>query len=248
MHNGKVYWIIGASEGLGREISYALYRCGAKLVLSARNADRLADLAEELPGSRYVALDVRDPDAVRKGALEAGDIDGVVYCAGEYFPLSARAWTPDEAEAMCDVNFMGTVRVLGQTVPGFVRRNAGHLVIIGSLAGLSAMPNVIGYGSSKAGLRHLAKCLHIDLMGTGIKVQLINPGFITTRLTAKNTFKMPLIMTAEAAAERVLRAMRSNRFETNFPRSLSLLVKASGLLPHRFVWRKTVLSRRRTKE
>ena len=87
------------------------------------------------------------------------------------------------------------------------------------------------YGASKAGMMHLAENIKADLYKANIKVQLINPGFIKTRLTEKNNFKMPFIMTAEDAAKHVIRAMQRNRFQTNFPVMFSLIFRMSSFLP-----------------
>ena len=112
---GKRYWIVGASEGLGRALAHKLSRAGAHLILSARSEDRLRELAAELPGrAQVVACDVTDADGVARAAAEAGDIDGLVYLAGVYWPQPAQAWNAEEVAAMCDVNFTGAARVRGR--------------------------------------------------------------------------------------------------------------------------------------
>ena len=78
---------------------------------------------------------------------------------------------------------------------------------------------------------HLAEDIHADLHRTNVKVQLVNPGFIKSRLTDKNPFHMPFIMEAEEAAEQVVAAMRSKRFQTNFPRVFSWLFRGANFLP-----------------
>ncbi len=77
----------------------------------------------------------------------------------------------------------------------------------------------------------LAECLHADLRGSGLRVQLANPGFIRTRLTAKNTFSMPFLMSPDAAAAHMVRLMESNRFKSSFPRVFSYLFRAANFLP-----------------
>ena len=132
---------------------------------------------------------------------------------------------------MIAINFTGVARVLGLVVPKFIAQNYGHIVMIGSLSGFRGLPNAIGYGASKAGMMHLAENIKADLYKSNIKVQLINPGFIKTRLTEKNNFKMPFIMSAEDAAKHVIRAMRRNRFQTNFPVMFSLIFRMTNFLP-----------------
>ena len=151
---GKRYWLVGASEGLGQALAMQLSRAGAEVILSARNADRLAEVAAGLPGkSQVIPVDVADRASVRAAAAEAGEIDGLVFLAGVYWPMTAQDWDADKVETMCDVNFTGCARVMGAALPAMVTRGKGHVVITGSLSGFRGLPGAIGYGASKAG-RH----------------------------------------------------------------------------------------------
>ncbi len=229
---GKCYWLVGASEGLGRALAERLSAAGATLYLSARNADRLQELADALPGPAVVApLDLRDAATVAKAFARIDrPLDGMIFCAGLYEPLDAAHWDADAVEAMCDVNFTGAARVLGQAVPAMLAQGRGHIVLIGSLAGLVGLPRSIGYGASKAGVIHMAESLRADLPDA-IKVQVINPGFIKTRLTDKNDFKMPFILSAEDAAARTVRLMERGRFRGYYPWRFAALFRAARLLP-----------------
>lgn len=229
--SGRRYWLVGASEGLGRALAEALDAEGASLILSARTAERLESLAGELRDARALPLDVTDPESVSNAAQKLEKIDGVIYNAGAYDPVNATDWRPDAVRQMAQVNFLGALNVLGEVLPGMVARGHGHIVLVGSLSGFRGLPGAIGYGASKAGLMHLAENLALDLRGSGITVQRVNPGFIATRLTAKNDFRMPQIMEAEEAAEHVLRAMRSGRFSTSFPAPFSWVFTLGQHLP-----------------
>lgn len=233
----KTYWLIGASEGLGRALAKRLDEEGARVILSARNTDRLESLSGELKNAKVVTLDVTDTTAVREAAASVGSIDGVIYNAGAYDPMRATEWDSDAALRMSDVNFTGALRVLGQVVPGFVKNGQGDITLVGSLAGYRGLPAAIGYGASKAALVSLAETMRFDLKGTGVTVRLVNPGFIKTRLTQKNSFRMPMLMTPEAAAERVLRAMRKRRFRTDFPAPFSWAIRCMEYLPDIVVYR-----------
>ena len=184
---GKRYWLVGASEGLGLALARQMHANGAILILSARNADRLEQVCQTLPGAQAVPLDVADSTAVTAAAAKIGPIDGVIWLAGVYTPTAATALDPVALTQMCDVNFTGCARVIGAALPGMVARNQGHIVLTGSLSGFRGLPGAVGYQASKSGVMALAECLYADLRGTGIRVQLANPGFIKTRLTAKNT-------------------------------------------------------------
>ena len=232
MQRGMRYWLVGASEGLGRSLAHKLSSMGVELALSARKVDRLQDLADELPSAaRIYPLDVSDLRAVKATAEDVGQIDGVIYMAGVYWPMDAKHWDADAVEAMCNINFTGAARVMGAIVPKMIERNEGHVVLIGSLSGFRGLPGAIGYGASKAGMMHLAENMYAELHKTGIKVQLVNPGFIKTRLTDKNEFNMPFVMGPDEAAEKVVAAMLSNRFQSNFPRVFSWLFRGANFLP-----------------
>ena len=187
--DGKRYWLVGASEGLGRALAIKLSAAGAELVLSARAEGRLHSLADDLPGKAQVLqLDLADEASVVQAGAALGRVDGVVFLAGVYWPMSAQEWDGPSVLAMADINFIGAFRVLNQVMPQFLERGAGHIVITGSLSGFRGLPGAIGYGASKAGVMALAESLYADLRRTGIKVQVANPGFIKTRLTEKMLF------------------------------------------------------------
>ncbi|WP_299151621.1 SDR family NAD(P)-dependent oxidoreductase [uncultured Tateyamaria sp.] len=230
--NGKRYWLVGAGDGLGKALAHCLSRAGVEVVVSARSEDKLAALVDELPGkASYQTVDISDADSVKATAKAVGEIDGLVLLAGVYWPFSAKEWDADQAIAMADINFTGFMRVLGQVVPGFVERDAGHIVITSSLTGFRGLPGSIGYTASKAATMSLAECMHADLRQTGVRVQVANPGFIKTQLTEKNDFKMPFIMEPEDAAREMFELMLTDNFKKSFPTAFSLLFRGSQFLP-----------------
>ncbi len=229
---GKRYWLVGASEGLGLALAQVMSRAGVEVIVSARNADKLAEVVAGLAGrASAVPVDVADSASVRAAAAQIGQIDGVVFLAGVYWPMSARNWDADKAEAMADINFVGGLRVVGAVLPAMLARGHGHVVLTGSLSGFRGLPGAIGYSASKAGLMTLAESMQADLRETGIRVQVANPGFIRTRLTDKNDFAMPFIMEPEAAAREVFDHMRSGGFKKSFPWLFSLLFRGSQFMP-----------------
>lgn len=229
---GKRYWLVGASEGLGLALAQKLSRAGAEVILSARAPDRLAEAVATMPGrATSLPVDVADAASVRAAAATLGAIDGVVFLAGVYWPTTAQAWDADKVEAMCNINFTGCARVIGAVLPAMVARGAGHVVITGSLSGFRGLPGAIGYSASKAGTMALAESIHADLRGSGIAVQLANPGFIRTRLTDKNDFSMPFLMEPEQAAREMFEHMNSDAFKKSFPLMFSWLFRLSQFLP-----------------
>ena len=236
MKAGARYWLVGASDGLGAALAEALAARGLRLVLSARPSDRLTALAARL-GAEPVAMDVADAASVRQAAAQVGPVDGLVWLAGVYWPMRAQDWNATQVEAMCDINFTGCARVLGAVLPGMIARNAGHVVITGSLSGFRGLPGAVGYGASKAACMSLAETLYCDLRHTAVRVQLANPGFIRTRLTAQNDFAMPQIMAPADAAAQMVRLMDSPRFSRSFPTPFQWLFRAANFLPDALYYR-----------
>lgn len=229
---GKRYWIVGASEGLGAALARKMSAAGAELVLSARSEEPLQKLAAELPGKALVApVDMTDMDALKKVFGDAGDLDGVVQVAGVYWPFGGKDWNADQAVTMAEVNFVGAMKLVGAVLPSFVARDRGHIVLTGSLTGYRGLPDSAPYTASKSGIMALAESLYADLHKTGVKVQLVNPGFIRTRLTDKNDFDMPFIMEPDAAADIVFRHMGKDKFQRAFPRQFAALFRLGQFLP-----------------
>lgn len=229
---GKRYWLIGASEGLGREVANLLSRLGTEVIVSARNEERLKELVAELPGkASHVVVDVSDRKALEDAAQKIGPIDGMIYLAGVYWPMKSTEWDNEKAETMADINFLGAQRAVGAVIGPMVERGTGHIVLTGSLSGFRGLPGAIGYCASKAGLMSLAESMQADLRKTGIEVQLINPGFIKTRLTEKNDFNMPFIMGPEEAAREFVDHLNTTDFKKSFPLLFSWVFRLSQFMP-----------------
>ena len=228
----KRYWIVGASAGIGLALAKKMSEAGASLILTARNEARLKEIASTLPNEAEVLpMDITDLNAVRKSVKSLKNVDGFVFCAGEYWPMPAQNWDIKKLKSMIDVNLIGALNTLDVILPMFMKKNSGHLVFTGSLAGYRGVPGALGYGSSKAALVNLSETLRYDLKNTAIKVQLINPGFVKTRLTDKNEFKMLQIMSPEVAAGKMFSNMNKNNFSSSFPAPFSWLFRVSQLLP-----------------
>jgi NADP-dependent 3-hydroxy acid dehydrogenase YdfG len=230
--HGKRYWLVGASDGLGAALAQLMCRAGAEVIVSARSEEKLAKVVDGLQGkASYQVVDIADDASVKSAAEAVGEIDGLVLLAGVYWPFGAKDWNADQATAMADINFTGFIRVLGQVVPKLVAKDDGHIVITSSLTGFRGLPRSIGYTASKAATMSLAECMYADFRKTGVKVQVANPGFIKTQLTAKNDFKMPFIMEVDVAAREIFEHMNDTVFKKSFPRLFSLVFRGSQFLP-----------------
>ncbi|MEP5728701.1 MAG: SDR family NAD(P)-dependent oxidoreductase [Sulfitobacter sp.] len=235
---GRRYWLVGASDGLGAALAQKMNASGAEVIISARSEDALRALTKKLPGkASYQTMDVSDNDSVVAAAKAVGHVDGVVFLAGVYWPFGATDWNADQANAMADINFTGLVRLMGQVVPTMVERDTGHIVITSSLSGFRGLPGSIGYTASKAGVMSLAESMYADLRKTGVQVQVVNPGFINTQLTKRNDFNMPFIMEPQKAATVMFEHMNTNRFKKSFPWMFSLVFRLGQFLPDSLYYR-----------
>ena len=151
--------------------------------------------------------------------------------------MTATEWNTENALKVTDVNYSGALRVLGEVVPEMVRNGAGDITLIGSLAGYRGLPAAIGYGASKAALISLAETMRHDLIGTGVTLRIVNPGFFKSRLTEKNSFSMPQLLSTEVAAARVVKAMQSRRFRTDFPVPFAWSIRLLRYLPDWIIFR-----------
>ena len=232
--HGKSVWLVGASSGIGRATAHALHAQGAKVFVSARNQQALDQFAAEHAGAVTLALDAGDPAAVQAAAqtiLAAGPLDLLLYCAGYYKEMRATEFNLGEMLKHQQVNYLGALYVLDALLPHFLSRKAGHISLISSVAGYRGLPKSLAYGPTKAALINLAETLYVDLQDSQVGVSLICPGFVETALTAQNQFSMPGLITAEKAAEEILRGWGRGQFEIHFPKRFTLWMKALALLP-----------------
>ena len=236
---GRRAWLIGASSGIGRATAAALHARGAQVVVSARDAAALAEFTVQHPGSQALALDVTDRAAVQAAAsqlLAPGPLDLVCYCAGTYQPMRATAFDLDVMLHHQQVNVGGALHVLGAVLPAMVRAardgQPGHISLVASVAGFRALPQGLAYGPTKAALIHLAEALYLDLHDLGMGVSVINPGFVSTKLTATNEFEMPALISPEKAARAMLLGWKRGDFDIHYPKRFTRLMKLLRLMPY----------------
>lgn len=240
----KKIWIIGASSGIGEELALQLSKLGAILTISARSNSNLEKLHKKLHGGKnhlQIALDVCDlksmADAYKIIKQKHGGVDCVIYNAGIYEPMNVANFDLLQAQKIVNINFEGALRTLSLLLEDYISQKSGHLVFVASVAGYRGLANSLAYGASKAALINLAESLKIDLSPYNVKVQLVNPGFVKTRLTDKNKFKMPFIITAHKAAQEIINGMKSNKFEIHFPKRFTFILKFLTILPYKIYFR-----------
>jgi NADP-dependent 3-hydroxy acid dehydrogenase YdfG len=236
---GKRIWITGASSGIGAAVARAMAAQGAHVALSARSADALNELIREFPAGPHLALplDIRDADAARAAVARLvadwGGIDLALLAAGTYRPMRGFALDLPAARELLDINLNGTLNCAAAAIEPMLAAGKGQLAIVASVAGYRGLPKAAVYGPSKAALINLTESLRLDLAPRSIKVQLINPGFVATPLTAQNDFKMPALISPSQAADAILRGLQGESFEIHFPKRFTRFLKLLRLLPYR---------------
>jgi 3-hydroxy acid dehydrogenase / malonic semialdehyde reductase len=176
--------ITGASAGFGTAMARRFVRDGHRVIAVARRADRLRALADEL-GQAVLpfALDLTDADAVAAlpGSLPDGwrEVDVLINNAGLALGLApAHSAKLSDWETMLATNVAGLMRITHALLPGMVARNRGHVINIGSTAGRYPYPGGHVYGASKAFVSQFTLNLKADLIGTGVRVTVLEPGLV----------------------------------------------------------------------
>ncbi len=243
--------VTGASSGIGAELTLRLVRAGWTVGAFARRADALQDLADQaekaggsgrvipLPGDATCPSDVRDAAGTLR--RESGFVALAVLNAGVYLPVDAPRFDAERLEKSCAVNLVGTGRWLEALIPAMVAARKGRLALVSSATGYGGMPTSSAYGATKAGLINMAECLQIELKRHGVCVQVICPGFVETPAQDDNDFPKPFMISAQEAAERIERGLRSNAFEVHFPKRFTGALKAIYALPR--AWRLPLIRR-----
>jgi len=179
----KTAVITGASSGIGAAAARGLSLQGFKVILAARRLDRLQALAEELCGA-YAALDVSSAESVAAFAETVSEVNLLVNCAGGAVGLETIAEAIDDHWiTMFESNVLGLMRVTRALIPKLIASGAGHIVNIGSVAGLETYPGGGGYTAAKHGVVAITQTLRQELIGKPVRVTEIDPGLVETEFS-----------------------------------------------------------------
>ena len=236
-----IAWVTGASSGIGRGTALELARRGYTVVATARRVQELEHLASEAKGlsGRIIpaTCDVTDPESmvwlVERLEREHGDIVLAFLNAGIYFPLRANPFDAEAFRKTFDVNVYGIINGIAAVLPRMVKRKRGQIALNGSVAGYGGLPRAAAYAGSKAALIAMAESLKFDTDLLGLTLQIVNPGFVETPLTALNDHPMPFLMKLDEASRRICDGFEQGGFEITFPKRLAFILKALNLLPYR---------------
>jgi len=226
MKHPKSILITGASSGIGEALALHYAKAGVFLALSGRNAERLGHVADacRTRGAEVetVILSVTDEpgmdgwitrvdgmrplDLVIANAGISGGTGGVMN--GE--PVA-------QARAIFDVNLIGVLNTLSPILPRMIARKAGQIAMISSLAAYRGFPGAPAYSASKGAVRFYGEALRGAVRDTGVKINVVCPGFVKSRMTDVNDFPMPFLMSAEKAANIIANGLIADRGRIAFP-------------------------------
>ncbi len=240
---GQTAIITGASSGIGRALAVALARQGCRVGLTARRLQALEETAEAVRtvgGLAEVATaDIGDRDQVREAfqSLEKalGPVDLLVANAGVGVPTTLEPINVEAIEETFRVNVLGVIYAIDAALPGMLKRGRGQVAAISSLAAYRGLPGESAYCASKAAVNAYMEGLRVQVRGRGVALTTVCPGFVKTPMTAPNTFAMPFVLEADAAAEKIVRALLRRPKVYNFPWPTAVLMKLSRWAPDWFM-------------
>lgn len=238
-------FLTGASSGLGHELALQLARRGTEMVVTARRRERLDALVERIEGeggrARAEVLDVRDPQAVmelvRRLDADLGGFDLVVANAGVGLAERAADLAWEHVGDTLDVNLRGAAATLLAAKDVMLPRGRGTLCAVSSLAGTRGMPGSGAYCASKAGLQVFMETLEIELRGRGLTFVDVQPGFVVSEMTDKNTGPMPALLQTTPAVERMVRGIERGDSVVAFPRRIAWPLRTVVRWMPRALWR-----------
>jgi len=219
--DGKVAVVTGASRGIGRAVAGALAAEGARVALSARNAEAAQRAAAEIAGKAFgLACDVRDARQVatffEQVAERAGGTDILVNNAGIGIFGPAADMSPEDWRAVIETNLSGVFYCCHEAIPQMRRRGGGDIVNVSSLAGKNPIAGGAAYNASKFGLNGFSEALMMEVRYDGIRVAYVMPGSVATDFGGRPegggmAGKSGWALTAEDVAEGVLDLLRAPR-------------------------------------
>lgn len=241
--SSKTVLITGASSGIGRGLALELASRGARVGLVARRAETLAEIVKEInktnannEAALALAADVQDDAALRAAADQMrerfGAIDVLIANAGIATTSDAVELRADEVASVINVNVIGAANSVAAVLPEMLKRGAGQLVVISSLAAYRGLPKSAAYCASKAAASAFFESLRLDLEPRGIDVTIIHPGFIKTPLTAGRHSKMPYLMELNDAVQKMVRVIERKKKSYAFPWQLATIVRAGLIMPN----------------
>jgi short-subunit dehydrogenase len=241
--------VTGASSGIGREIALLLAAEGARIAVSARRRERLEALVAELraagaPAAYALVADLDEPAAAVRLAEEAeaclGQVDVLVNNAGFAVPGMFTNTDPERTQSMVRVNIAAPLALTARLLPSMVKRNAGGILNVASVAGYQAAPYQSAYAGTKAFLLNWSDGLHQEYKHTQVAITVLCPGVTDTEFfDAAGYKKLTGFLNRRMDATKVARvgveALRRGKMEAISGFTNKVVVFIQRFLPRRFV-------------
>lgn len=238
--SGKVALVTGASQGLGEHFAQCLSAAGAKLVIAARNREKLARVEQQIEAAGgealSLALDVREGDSIAQAFAaidrEFGRIDLLVNNAGIAVTKAALELAADEWDNVVDTNLRGAFLMAQAAAKRMSAQKSGSIINISSIYGIGVAGHIVPYAAAKAGMIQMTKALALELARYGVRVNALAPGYVETDMTREHL--------ASEAGQKLLRKVPMRRFGTPADLEGPLLLLASDA--GRYVTGTTILA------
>jgi NAD(P)-dependent dehydrogenase (short-subunit alcohol dehydrogenase family) len=206
MTDKNVWFITGASRGMGIDLAKAALAAGHAVVATGRDADRVRNAVDEHDDLLTVALDITDQDAADAAAQAAvdrfGRIDVLVNNAGNFYAGFFEVISPDQFRAQMETNFFGPLNVTRAILPVMRAQRSGQVITITSSAGLVGSEFAGAYAASKFALEGWMESLRYDVEPYGITTTIVEPGFFRTELLVEGASSIWPELTVDDYAER----------------------------------------------
>ncbi|WP_018693272.1 SDR family NAD(P)-dependent oxidoreductase [Algicola sagamiensis] len=226
----KTYFITGATSGIGRQLAMDYAASGAKVIACGRREEKLKELESYSTNIQGLCFDITDQMKVNQAIHSVKThVDVWILNAGDCEYIDDGRIEAKLFRRVFEVNFFGVVHCLEaiqeRVEPG------DQVALMSSTASYIPLPRAEAYGASKSAISYLARSLAIDWAGIEVNISVISPGFVKTPLTDKNTFAMPMRISAEEASVAIQKGLAKREREIHFPKRFSYLLKSISLLP-----------------
>jgi short-subunit dehydrogenase len=249
MNNTRHILITGASSGIGQALAEEYAEPATVLFLGGRNQERLKEVARACESKGCTVhtnvIDVRDPVTMAAWISEADakyPLDLVIANAGISAGTGGPDGEPDEqVRRIFDINITGVLNTIHPAIAQMRLRGRGQVAIMSSIAAFRGMPPAPAYSASKAAVKFYGEGLRGHLRPEGIRVNVICPGYVRSRMTAANSFPMPFLMDADRAAKIIKRGLAKDKPRIVFPWPMHMIVWLLGAMP--ISWSDVLVSR-----
>ncbi len=238
MKNPRNIFITGASSGIGEALALYYAKEDVRLYLTGRHPERLEDIVSQCEVKGAVVegrvLDVTDKGAMAQWIAELEPLDLVIANAGISGGSGGvmNGEPVNQARKIFDVNLTGVLNTIEPSLEGMLNKNhKGQIAIVSSLAAFRGWPSAPAYSASKGAVRFYGEAMRGVLKDSGIKVNVICPGFVVSRITDANDFPMPMLMSAEKSAKIIAKGLAKNKGRICFPWPSCFVSWLIGVIP-----------------